>query len=147
MAGLTSLNVLEGRWRLTRLIVHEDGTEHRFDGTARFRRSGKRLIEDEDGVLRGLPDATEMKATRRYVWTQDKSRIEVLFDNMRPFHTIPTGVARPETTYLCPPDRYRVSYDFSSQRHWTSVWRVEGPKKSYVMTSEFRRLDVESSSA
>ena len=138
MAGLTSLSALEGTWRLSRRIVHNDGTEHSFEGTARFRRSGKRLVEDEEGVLHGLPGQPDLKATRRYVWVQDAGRIEVLFHDMRPFHTIPTGVDRPETTYLCPPDRYQVSYDFGSLRHWTSVWRVEGPKKSYTMTNAFR---------
>lgn len=140
MTGLTSLSALEGTWRLDRHIVHADGSEHRFEGVARFRRSGPRLIEDEEGVLLGIPGQPDLKATRRYIWIQEKNRIEVLFDDMRPFHTIPTGVAHPETTHLCPPDRYRVSYDFSDRLHWSSVWRVEGPRKSYVMTNEFRWL-------
>ncbi len=131
--------MLEGRWRLTRLIVHQDGTENRFDGTAVFSRSGKRLVHDEEGTLSGLPGQPALKATRRYVWTLENGRIEVLFGDMRSFHTIPIGVAHPETTYLCPPDRYEVSYDFDDLRAWKSVWRVDGPKKSYVMESLYQQ--------
>lgn len=138
MLGLTSLSVLEGRWRLDRRITHSDGSENRLTGTALFVRSGTRLIQDEEGVLDGLPGQPPLKATRRYIWILEKGRIEVAFEDMRPFHTIPLGVVRPETTYLCPPDRYAVSYDFGLKGVWRSVWTVEGPKKSYRMESEFR---------
>lgn len=138
MAGLTSLGALEGRWVLRRVIRHDDGTENHFDGWATFARSGKRLICDEEGTLSGLPGQPPIKATRRYIWLQEPGRIEVLFDDMRPFHTIPLGAAHPSTTYLCPPDRYEVSYDFTDLAQWHATWRVEGPKKSYTMESTFR---------
>lgn len=95
---------------------------------------------DEEGELAGVAGQPGLKATRRYLWIQDGPRVEVLFDDMRPFHTIPTGVVRPETTYLCPPDRYKVTYDFSDMKNWVAEWRVEGPRKSYSMTSVFRWL-------
>lgn len=139
MSGLSSLSLLEGHWRLVRRIIHSDGVENRLEGVARFVRSGKRLIQDEEGVLEGVPGQPGLKATRRYLWMQDRDRIEVLFPDMRPFHTIPTGVQRPETTYLCPPDRYHVAYDFADLKSWRATWRVEGPKKSYTMESTFLR--------
>ena len=139
MAGLTSLAALEGRWRLDRRILHDDGAENRFAGTAHFQRSGHHMVMDEDGVLSGPGGRPGLKATRRYIWVQDGPRIEVLFHDMRPFHTIPLGVVRPETTYLCPPDRYHVSYEFTRAGAWTARWRVDGPKKSYEMTSTFTR--------
>lgn len=143
MPGLSALSLLEGDWRLVRRITHSDGAENRFEGVSRFVRSGKRLIQDEEGVLGGVPGQPGLKATRRYVWLQDRDRIEVLFHDMRPFHTIPTGVRCPETTYLCPPDRYHVAYDFGDLKSWRATWHVEGPKKSYVMESSFRRIAPE----
>ena len=137
IGGLSSIWALEGDWWLTRTIVHGDGAENSFEGVAHFARSGARLIHDEDGLLEMVPGQVPLKATRRYVWSQEGGRIEVAFGDMRPFHTIATGVERPETTYLCAPDRYNVSYDFSAFPDWTSVWHVEGPKKDYVMTSRF----------
>ena len=139
MSGLSSLSLLEGHWRLVRRIIHFDGVENRLEGVARFVRSGKRLIQDEEGVLEGVPGQPGLKATRRYLWMQDRDRIEVLFPDMRPFHTLPAGVQRPETTYLCPPDRYHVAYDFADLKSWRATWRVEGPKKSYTMESTFLR--------
>ncbi|MEM7719719.1 MAG: DUF6314 family protein, partial [Pseudomonadota bacterium] len=43
----------------------------------------------------------------------------------------------PETVHLCPPDRYHVAYDFSSWPEWRTVWSVEGPRKTYRMSSHF----------
>jgi hypothetical protein len=143
MTGLTSLSQLEGLWRLDRRIRHSDGAENRFEGISRFSRSGKRLVQDEEGHLTGVAGQPGLKATRRYVWMLDSQRIEVLFHDMRPFHTIPTGVVCPETTYLCSPDRYHVAYDFSDMAAWRAQWRVEGPKKSYVMDSTFHRMERE----
>lgn len=140
MGPPTSLAQLVGRWKIERTIRHVDGREDRLSGTATFRRAGPRLIQDEEGDLR-IEGQVTLKATRRYVWAHEKSRFEVHFADMRPFHTIPVGAARPETTYLCPPDRYAVAYDFSSFPEWRSVWRVEGPKKDYRMETHFSSVD------
>ena len=139
MSGLPSLAVLEGRWRLSRVIVHSDGNKDEFEGEAIFRRSGPRLIQDEAGWLTPERAPTRMKATRRYIWSGDGNRLDVAFEDMRPFHSVPLGIATPGTTYLCPPDRYEVSYDFKDFPDWSSVWDVEGPRKNYRMISHFRR--------
>lgn len=138
MAGLTGLADLTGVWRLERRIVHSDGQEHSFSGEARFTWSGPRLIEDQTGTL-DMGTGQPLVATRRYVWTAEGRRIEVLFDDMRPFHTIPLGADRPETTHLCPPDRYHVVYDFRNFPAWIATWDVEGPKKAYRMESRYAR--------
>jgi hypothetical protein len=138
MTGLVSLAALEGRWRLARRIVNADGTEAALDGVTVFRRAGHRLIQEEDGWLSLPSGGAALRATRRYVWTAEKGRLEVFFEDNRPFHTVPLGVGRPETTYLCPPDRYAVAYDFAAFPDWRAVWRVEGPRKDYVMTSDYR---------
>lgn len=134
--GLTALADLAGRWRLERLITHSDGRADRFSGEAVFGWSGPRLIEDQSGALE-TAEGAKVTATRRYVWTAEPGRIEVLFGDMRPFHTIPLRVARPETTHLCPPDRYAVTYDFTQFPDWTATWKVEGPRKEYRMTCHY----------
>jgi len=139
LSGLPSLAVLEGRWMLTRDIVHSDGSKDAFEGEATFHRSGPRLIQYENGWLTSDRSAAPMKATRRYVWSASGNRVDVAFEDMRPFHSLPLGSATPGTTYLCPPDRYEVSYDFREFPNWSTVWVVEGPRKNYRMTSRFRR--------
>lgn len=133
--GLHGLSGVVGNWSLSRRITHADGREDRFDGTCVFKRSGPRVIQDEVGVLETAEGRFE--GTRRYVWAEAKGRLDVHFDDMRPFHSVPLGVARPEATHLCPPDRYEVRYDFTAWPDWTSIWHVEGPRKDYVMTNWF----------
>ena len=116
--------------------MHDDGSEQTFRGCSVFQWSGPRLIEDQTGEL-NIGTDRPLVASRRYVWTTEEGRIEVLFDDMRPFHTIPLRVEHPETTHLCPPDRYQVAYDFSAFPDWSAVWRVDGPRKSYVMESRY----------
>ncbi|NNE87743.1 MAG: trigger factor [Silicimonas sp.] len=138
MTGLRSLWALEGHWRLSRMIRHGDGSENRLTGNAHFRRSGARLIQDEEGTL--VMGNQTMKATRRYIWTAQKGRLDVFFDDMRPFHTVLLGVATHQTVHLCDPDRYEVLYDFTDWPRWSARWQVEGPKKNYVMTSTYAPL-------
>ena len=140
MSGLGSLAVLEGRWMMAREIVHDDGRRDLFQGESVFQRSGRRLVQDEAGVLTPARGGTPMKATRRYVWSLDGTRVDVAFGDMRPFHSVPLGVAAYETTYLCPPDRYQVSYDFKDFPEWSAVWQVEGPRKSYRMETRYSRI-------
>ena len=133
--GLTSLSRLLGDWSLSRRITHADGQEDRLEGICRFERSGPRVHQTERGILE--TSAGRFEATRCYVWTENAGRIDVYFDDMRPFHSITLGVLRTETTHLCPPDRYAVAYDFSAWPLWQSTWTVEGPRKDYVMTNRF----------
>ena len=139
--GLTSLADLEGLWNVRRQIVHADGAVNAFVGTTRFHRVGHRLIQDEEGQLLMSEGTSPIKATRRYIWTQERGRLECAFEDMRPFHTVPLGTLCPETTYLCPPDRYQVSYDFRPMDGWISIWRVEGPRKDYEMRNEYSLVE------
>ena len=133
--GPGSLWALVGAWSLAREICHSDGRIDRFNGNCRFTRSGPRLLQDEDGWLE--TSEGRFQATRRYVWAEADGRLDVHFDDMRPFHSIPLGASHPETVHLCPPDRYQVTYDFSEWPRWTTTWTVEGPRKAYEMRSRF----------
>ena len=139
MTGPQSLSAFEGVWRLDRRIAHSGGQgDARLSGVARFLRSGQTLIQEETGILSidGIA-GPGMQAERRYLWRAEAGRIEISFEDGRPFHSFPLGVADPEAKHLCSPDRYAVQYDFSLWPEWTSVWRVTGPRKDYVMTSHF----------
>ncbi|NNF92608.1 MAG: trigger factor [Boseongicola sp.] len=131
--------MLEGAWTLTRTISHADGAEHRFDGTAVFRWDVSGLIQDEEGVLSATDGRPGLRATRRYLWREDKKTVDILFEDGRRFHSIPLGVDRPEAVHECPPDTYRVAYDFGDPAAWTARWHVSGPRKDYVMKSRYRR--------
>lgn len=135
--GLASLWAFEGRWTLSRRIRHKNGREDRLDGVAVFERSGPRLVQLEKGTL--SVGGQVLEAGQRYLWAEADGLIEVSFSDNRPFHTIPLGDASPRTVHLCPPDRYEVAYDFTRWPRWSATWTVEGPRKDYVMVSEYRR--------
>ena len=135
MAGLASLAALAGRWHLSRVIDHADGTRATLEGVSVFSRSGPRLIQEESGVLK-FGDQN-LEARQRYIWEAAGPHLNVYFSDMRPFHAVPLGEPCPRTVHLCDPDRYEVVYDFQAWPRWTSTWKVEGPRKDYEMTSRY----------
>ena len=135
MAGLTSLWELEGRWSLSRRIIHGDGRVDTMEGVVDFVRSDRRLIQNETGMLE--VNEHRMEARQSYVWTEAQDQLQVFFADLRPFHTLLLKEATPEAEHFCAPDTYHVRYDFTRWPNWKSTWTVEGPKKAYVMTSIF----------
>ncbi len=93
MAGLVSLQALEGRWRLSRVIRNADGSEARLSGVTVFRRDGEGLVQEEEGWLTLPGGAAPLRAPRRYLWTVGAGGLEVRFGDGRPFHGVPLGVA------------------------------------------------------
>ena len=126
-----------GNWTLERRIEDAlSGQILRFSGTARFTPGAPGLVCDEAGEMR-LPGQPPMPAGRRYLWRVQGGDIAVLFADGRPFHLIGPG-ARPEAVHDCPPDLYRVRYDFRRWPDWEAEWRVQGPRKSYVSVTAYR---------
>ena len=48
----------------------------------------------------------------------------------------------PPPAHDCPPDSYRVRYDFRAWPRWQAEWRVTGPRKDYGIVSRFRPADA-----
>ena len=136
--GLRSLWALEGLWALTRDVHHADGRIDRLTGKTMFRRSGPKLVQDETGIL-SVGDQ-KLEAKQRYIWEAAGSQLNVYFADLRPFHSVALNAPTPSAIHLCPPDRYEVAYDFAQWPAWRATWQVEGPRKDYRMTSEYRRI-------
>ncbi|MGC9369873.1 MAG: DUF6314 family protein [Paracoccaceae bacterium] len=126
----------EGRWRLEREIDDaKAGQTVRFSGEAVFRADAEGLAVEEAGEMT-LPGQPPMRAARCYLWRAQGADIAVFFEDGRPFHLIGPG-ARPGAEHDCPPDLYRVRYDFRRWPEWRAEWRVRGPRKDYVMRSRY----------
>jgi len=125
----------EGEWQITRRIEDAlSGQEGQFAGAASFVRDVAGLQYSEKGLL--TLGGASMKAERVYLWRASGAGIEVLFDDGRPFHRIDDSA---EAAHWCDPDQYDVTYEFGRWPKWSSRWRVLGPRKDYVMVSNYSR--------
>jgi len=124
-----------GRWRIGRRIEDRaGGNAARFDGQGVFTPDGGGLDYAETGILHS--GGRRLTATRSDLWRPDPGGIAVLFADGRPFHVIGPGPV-PDAVHDCPPDLYRVRYDFSVWPVWTATWQVTGPRKDYILRSRY----------
>jgi len=133
---MPELEDFTGAWRLSRVI--EDaraGQIVHLEGRALFTPDEAGLVCEESGKLQ-LPGQAPLQATRRFLWRRAEGGIAVHFEDGRFFHLIGPGL-NPEAMHDCPPDLYRVAYDFSRWPDWSTRWRVEGPRKDYAMRSTY----------
>lgn len=135
MPDLT-LTDFEGRWLISRRIENAIGPDATFRGTVTFAPGHGGLVMSEAGEM-VMDGQVPMQASRRYIWRTAAQGIDVFFDDGRYFHHIGTGAA-PKDRHDCAPDLYQVAYDFGAWPLWSAVWHVTGPRKDYVMRSEFR---------
>lgn len=131
----------EGAWQVSRRIEDSvSGQVGLFEGVARFLPNADGLRYHEAGGLR-LGEGAVMRAERVYLWRIDGRRVEVSFEDGRPFHEFDLG-SDAEVVHQCDPDLYRVRYDFGDWPRWSSCWHVSGPRKAYVMTSDYARVSA-----
>lgn len=121
-------------WSLTRVI-----NDHRQKAVTNF--AGTAVIAagtyQESGRMT-LANGQALQSTRRYLWRDTASGIEVCFQDGSYFHTIPKDAAHGQAAHFCDPDQYDVAYDFSTWPEWTATWTVIGPQKDYKMVSIYR---------
>jgi hypothetical protein len=133
------LAAFEGDWTVERIIEDvRSGRTGRLDGSVRFAPDAAGLVCEERGLL-ALGDAAPVAAYRRYLWRDaGANAIEVRFEDGRFFHRFYADEDRPAAIHDCPPDQYRVRYDFARWPCWTAEWRVRGPRKDYAMVTTYR---------
>ncbi|MEM6489178.1 MAG: DUF6314 family protein [Pseudomonadota bacterium] len=107
-------------------------------GAAGAAATGATLACRESGVLRFR--GADYHAARVSLWRfPAPGRVEVMFEDGRPFHGFETD--DPVAEHRCGADLYRVAYAFR-ETGWTSHWDVDGPQKSYEMITHYRRPGV-----
>jgi hypothetical protein len=134
---------LAGTWKLTRTI-HPQG---RFDGTARFEPTEPNtLFYREEGLL-SLPGAIESSANREYLYRLENDHICVYFVENPPrlFHSLELKSQTPEAAitaaakHVCIADEYVSDYLFRRDGTFRIRHKVNGPRKHYVLDSEYQR--------
>ena len=139
---------LAGRWRVERTVRDlASGEEGRFDGTTLFsppKDGGDGLLHHESGtfVWQGTPRPAER--TLWFLPGPSAGASQVRFADGRPFHDLYLTSGRHVAEHPCAADLYRGEFTVHDEDRWRTVWRVGGPAKSLVLTTDYTRERLES---
>ncbi|MDH6491689.1 DUF6314 family protein [Streptomyces sp. SAI-127] len=142
------LAYLSGNWRTERTVRDlASGDEGEFSGTTAFGRleDGGPLSEDggllsqESGIFvwQGVPRPAER--TLRYLPGGTPGAADVRFSDGRPFHDLDLTTGHHVADHPCAADLYRGEFSVLDVDHWRTVWRVGGPAKDLVLTTDYKR--------
>lgn len=136
------LEHLAGRWLVTRTVRDlTSGDEGRFHGGTVFvPLEGGGLLHEESGrfTWRGVPRPAER--TLRFLPGATPGTADVRFADGRPFHALDLTYGRYVAEHPCAADLYRGEFTVAGPDHWRTVWRVGGPAKDLVLTTDYARV-------
>jgi len=146
------LDGLAGRWSLERVVMGKDTNQGSMPqgsmrGFATFRRLDSGLVAyREEGRLK-LPSGETFDAFRNYLYDRVPLGFAVFFAETPPrlFHEIrlqstTIGTLIGEAAHLCGRDNYATRYVFQPDGSFVVHHDVSGPRKDYVMATEYRRI-------
>ena len=134
---------LAGRWQIERRV--DNGAA--LTGIAIFKpAANNQLSYCEEGRLR-LPNGDQFDSERKYVYSKLRGGFAVFFNEtpLRLFHELhfqadERGAFRGHAAHLCNNDLYNSEYAFLLDGSFVVRHQVIGPKKSYRMITQYRRL-------
>ncbi|MFE2646527.1 DUF6314 family protein [Streptomyces nigra] len=136
------LSYLAGRWRVDRSVRDlASGDEGAFTGTTVFGPlEDGGLLHHESGefVWREVPRPAER--TLRFLPGGAPGTADVRFADGRPFHDLDLRTGRHIADHPCSADLYRGDFTVRDEDHWRTVWRVRGPAKDLVLTTDYARV-------
>ncbi len=136
-----ALTHLAGSWRVERSVRDlASGEEGRFSGTTVFGRLDDiGLLHHESGTFlwRGVPRPAER--TLRFLPGGSPGTADVHFVDGRFFHDLNLTTGHHLTDHPCSADLYRGEFTVRDENHWRTVWRVRGPAKDLVLTTDYAR--------
>ncbi|MEU6091107.1 DUF6314 family protein [Streptomyces sp. NPDC047085] len=135
------LAYLSGRWLVTREVRDlAGGDEGRFEGVTVFGPlPGGGLLHEESGTFTWQGVARPATRTLRFLPGRAPGTADVRFMDGRPFHDLDLTTGRYVAGHPCAADFYRGEFTVRDADHWRTVWRVGGPAKDLVLTTEYVR--------
>lgn len=131
---------LVGTWRLSRRV----SGQAEMSGTAIFTPDDFGLRYQESGQI-VLSGGQTLEFSRGYLYRFRPGRMEVLFDETAPRLFQSVELIGDATEILgqgfhnCPPDVYVSNYRFLVPSGFSICHRVDGPRKSYDIETDFSR--------
>ncbi|MFL9655730.1 DUF6314 family protein [Streptomyces sp. PB17] len=155
------LAYLAGRWRTERSVRDlASGLAGRFEGTTSFdglgdaglrggtlgggaldagRLDAGGLISREQGHFTWQGVTRPAERTLRYEPGSGPGRADVRFADGRPFHGLDLTTGHHVADHPCAADLYRGEFTVRGPDRWRTVWRVGGPAKDLLLTTDYLR--------
>lgn len=150
---------LAGTWRVARSVRDlAGGDEGRFTGRTVFSpleeggpagggglpdesgpAAGGGLLHEESGTFTWRGTARPAERTLRFLPGRAPGTADVRFADGRPFHVLDLSTGHWIADHPCAADLYRGEFTVSGPDRWRSVWRVRGPAKDLVLTTDYTR--------
>ncbi|MGW2570138.1 DUF6314 family protein [Streptomyces sp. NPDC001537] len=132
---------LAGRWHVQRSVRDlASGDEGRFEGTALFSPLPEGgLLHEESGMFSWQGVARPAERTLRFLPGGSPGTADVRFADGRPFHQLDLTAGHHVADHPCAADLYRGEFTVRDADHWRTVWRVGGPAKDLVLTTDYVR--------
>ncbi|MEU6392202.1 DUF6314 family protein [Streptomyces sp. NPDC046939] len=136
-----ALAFLTGDWRVERTVrdLAEDVTGT-FTGTTAFTAEGEGLLHFESGTFEWRGVARPAERTLRFLPGEEPGTAVVRFSDGRFFHGLDLRDGHHIADHPCSADLYRGEFTVHDADGWRTVWRVRGPAKDLVLTTDYRRL-------
>ncbi|MFG2556350.1 DUF6314 family protein [Streptomyces sp. NPDC048581] len=135
------LTYLAGSWRVERSVRDlASGDEGAFSGTTVFGRLAEGgLLHEESGTFVWQGVGRPAERTLRFLPGATPGTADVRFADGRPFHDLDLASGRHIADHPCSADLYRGEFTVLDEDRWRSVWRVRGPAKDLVLTTDYAR--------
>ncbi|POX49064.1 hypothetical protein C3488_18495 [Streptomyces sp. Ru72] len=132
---------LAGSWHVERTVRDvTSGEEGRFSGTTVFSpREGGGLLHHESGRFLWQGASRPAERTLLFLPGGSPGTSDVTFADGRPFHGLDLTTGRHVAEHPCAADLYRGEFTVYDEDHWRTVWRVGGPAKDLVLTTDYTR--------
>jgi hypothetical protein len=132
---------LAGRWRVERSVRDlASGDEGHFEGVTAFSALPEGgLLHEESGTFTWCGVARPAERTLRFLPGSSPGTADVRFADGRPFHSLDLATGHHVTDHPCAADLYRGEFTVRDADHWRTVWRVGGPAKDLVLTTDYAR--------
>ncbi|MGX1268857.1 DUF6314 family protein [Streptomyces phaeoluteigriseus] len=136
-----TLAYLAGAWRVERSVRDlTNGAEGRFEGATVFGPlDGGGLLHEESGTFVWQSVPRPASRTLRFLPGPIPGTADVTFADGRPFHDLDLASGRHVTDHPCVADLYRGEFTVRDADHWRTLWRVRGPAKDLLLTTDYVR--------
>lgn len=137
------LTFLAGHWRVERTVrdLAADATGT-FAGTTGFTAEGDGLLHFESGTFEWHGVTRPAERTLRYLPGEEAGTAVVRFADGRFFHDLDLRTGHHVADHPCSADLYRGEFSVYDAERWRTVWRVKGPAKDLLLTTDYRRKSL-----